>query len=81
MYFDGPPGTGTGLIGFTTSFGHLPTSYADFFLNNSPAVSGDVSTVPLPAALPLFGSGVWALAGFAKWRADPRRIALWLDRR
>jgi hypothetical protein len=34
------------------------------------SISGDVidaSSVPLPAALPLFGSGVIALAGFA-WR-------------
>jgi hypothetical protein len=57
-----------------------PTSFSDFALNDVPAVSGSVSgdtinfgagavscaaPTPLPAALPLFGSGVIALAGFA----------------
>jgi hypothetical protein len=54
-----------------------PTTFADFSLNGTVAVAGDVScisdngsacpfpAVPLPAALPLFGSGLIALAGFA----------------
>jgi len=56
-------------------------TFGDFFLNGTPnvftdgipGVSGSVQCVsgcgvaPLPAALPLFGSGVMVLAGFA-WR-------------
>jgi hypothetical protein len=60
--------------------GSLPTSVLDFTLNGRPAVSGDVtvtftdelsppSPVPLPAALPLFGSAVLGLAGFAASRS------------
>jgi hypothetical protein len=58
---------------------HIPTNFAEFTLaktfngddvlnrgNGTPAISGDVVfATPLPAALPLFGSGVIALAGFA----------------
>jgi hypothetical protein len=49
----------------TQNFPYL--DFTDFSLNGVPAVSGEVSIVPLPAALPLFGSGVITLAGFA-WR-------------
>jgi hypothetical protein len=58
---------------------HIPTNFAEFTFSGpfaslnrgegTPAISGyvvDASTVvPLPAALPLFGSGLIALAGFA----------------
>ena len=58
---------------------HIPTNFAEFTLGSDlnrgdgiPAISGDVvSAVPLPAALPLFGSGVLALAGFA-WRSTEK---------
>jgi hypothetical protein len=63
----------SGIDNFTTSLDHLPTNFADFFLNDSPAVSGDVSVVPLPATLALFGSAVLGLAGFAASRS--RRAA------
>jgi hypothetical protein len=48
---------------------HISTNFAEFILDgDTPAISGDVvSAVPLPAALPLFGSGVMMLAGVA-WR-------------
>jgi hypothetical protein len=58
---------GDSVDGLTSSLGHLPTTFADFFLNDSPAVSGDVSVVPLPAALPLSGTAILGLAGLA-WR-------------
>jgi hypothetical protein len=45
----------------------LPLTFSDFSLNGVTAVSGDVSVVPLPAALPLFGSAVLGLAGLA-WK-------------
>jgi hypothetical protein len=52
---------------------YFPTPFSVFTLNGTLAESGtvncvvgcDVSAVPLPAALPLFGSGVIALAGLA----------------
>jgi hypothetical protein len=60
-----PPNGVVGII--TWPLDHPPTSFADFALNGTPAISGDVSPVPLPAALPLFGSAILGLAGLA-WR-------------
>jgi len=60
--------------------GTLPNVFLDFALNGTTAVSGDVTCIsgacaatPLPAALPLFSSAVFALAGLAmwKWRRSP----------
>jgi hypothetical protein len=54
FYIDRPdPGFPVPVLdAFSTSTDHVPTTYLDFALNGAPAVSGSVSAVPLPAALP-----------------------------
>jgi len=55
-------------VTFSSTTDRLPTTYADFFLDGTPAVSGDVlagTAVPLPAALPLFGGSLVLLAFLA----------------
>jgi len=52
-----------------SSLDHVPANFADFTLNGDPAIGGDVSTAPVPAALPLFGSALLGLAGLA-WRRN-----------
>ena len=54
---------------------NVPMNFADFTLNGTPAISGDVECVsgacavtPLPDALPMFSAAMMALGGFA-WRS------------
>lgn len=64
-----------GFVVFGVNTDYLPPdpTFANFLLNGTPATGGAVTVpsetlaTPLPAALPLFGSGLLALAGFA-WR-------------
>jgi hypothetical protein len=54
-------------LGFPSD--RLPVTFSDFTLNGVTAVSGDVSVVPIPDALPMFASVLFPLAGFAAWRS------------
>jgi hypothetical protein len=66
-----------GLVVFGVNTNVLPPNptFSNFWLQGAPATSGTVTvlsetlaTVPLPAALPMFASGLLALAGFAFFR-------------
>ena len=65
-------GTDSGMTRITNTSGGV-ASYASVFtglITGSGTLTIDyaVTAVPLPAALPLFGAGISALAGFGLWR-------------
>jgi hypothetical protein len=74
--FSQPIPSTTYLLAFNSA--NFPNyTFSDFSLNGVTAVSGDVSvasvsSLPLPAALPLFGSALLGLAGFAAARKSRR---------
>jgi hypothetical protein len=65
----------TGPVGYNVFYGFAElqepsglVGYGTLGGNSVGQATLSVSAVPLPAALPLFGSGILALAGFA-WRS------------
>jgi hypothetical protein len=66
-----------GIFPFSVNTGTFPNpNFSDFMFGGQEAVggtvtacpsSGDCAVTPLPAALPLFGTGLLALASFAAW--------------
>ena len=64
---DGTPNITLGINGWTNPFPASAAWYSQALFEDTLTTSGDVFISPIPAALPLFASGLGAL-GFMGWR-------------
>lgn len=72
---DGTPNITLGVNGWTNPFPASSAWYSQALFEDTLTTSGDVFISPVPAALPLFASGLGAL-GFLGWRKRRKSAAV-----